>query len=292
MGGNSRQVLRRRIRGIREAAKVTKAMELIASTRMRRAEQRAVNARPYATGLGELMTITLNRANVGADNPLFVRPDDGLALIVHFTTDKGLCGGLNLKLNHSLARFVADEQMPVRVVTVGRKGRDFVLRVGLGLIAEFTELGDGPGIAELRPLCRLVTEMFTRGEVDRAYLCYPQFISVMTQRPVVERMLPVAPVESGEEGSRDVLLEPGPAVILEHLLVRYVEASVYHAYLELVASEHSARMVAMHSATESATELAETMSDDLNRSRQAAVTEEICDVSAASEALSHGAGYE
>lgn len=292
MAGNSRQVLRQRIRSIRETAKVTKAMELIASARMRRAEQRAVNARPYAARLGELMTTTLSRTLMGAEHPLLVRADDGPAIVVHFTTDKGLCGGLNLRLNHALALFVTSEQYPARVVTVGRKGRDFVLRAGLGLLAEFTELGDAPGIMPLRPLCRLLTDMFMRGEVDRVFLCYPQLVSAMTQRPVVERMLPVERAESAPAGSREVLLEPSPTIILDHLLARYVEASVYHAYLELVACEQSARMVAMHAATESATDLAEAMHTDLNKSRQAAITEEICDVSAGAEALSRGVSYE
>lgn len=292
MGGYNRQVLRRRIRGIRETAKVTKAMELIASARMRRAEQRAVNARPYATQLGDLMTLTLSQASVGPDHPFFVRPDDGPALAIHLTTDKGLCGALNSRLHHVLGHFITAQHAPVQVVTVGRKGREFAVRARLDLIAEFSGLGDAPGIAELRPLCRLMTEMFVRGEVDRVYVCYPQFVSVMIQRPVIERVLPAATPESRGAAVQDITFEPEPLVILEHLLLRYVEASVYHAYLELVACEHSARMVAMHSATESATDLAEEMTIEMNRSRQAAVTEEICDVSAGVEAFAHGGSHE
>ena len=285
-------MLRRRIRGVRETAKVTGAMELIASARMRRAEQRALNARPYAKHLTELMTLTLGRAAIGPDHPFFLRSEEGVALVVHITTDKGLCGGLNSRLNHTLGSFIVTQHAPVRVVTVGKKGRDFALRSRLDLKAEFTEFGDAPGIAELRPLCRLITDMFARGEADRVYVCYPQFVSVLVQRPVVERVLPVDALDSRTDIAREVVFEPEPPQILEHLLMRYVEASVYHAYLELVACEYSARMVAMHSATESAAELAEAMTIDLNRSRQAAVTEEICDVSAGVEALAHGGVHE
>ncbi len=266
-------------------------MELIASARMRKAEQRAVDARPYAQHIRELMTLTLSRAAITSEHPFFVRPDDGPALAIHFTTDKGLCGGLNTRLNHALWQFIESVHGPVRVVTVGKKGREFAVRARLGLTAEFSELGDAPGIAKLRPLCHLMTEMFLAREVDRVHLCYPQFVSMLTHTPVVERVLPVELHDSRHMDTREIVFEPEPHTILDHLLVRYVEANVYRAYMELVACEYSARMVAMHSATESATELAEAMTEELNRSRQAAVTEEICDVSAGTEVLTQGARH-
>jgi F-type H+-transporting ATPase subunit gamma len=291
MAGNTRQILRRRIRGIRETAKVTRAMELIASARMRKAEQRAVNARPYAEELSELMAVTLNQAAVGPEHPFFQRPEEGIAVVVHITTDKGLCGNLNSRLNHVLGDFIVSRRSPVRVVTVGKKGRDFVLRARVNLVADFIELGDSPGISGLRPLCRLITDMFVAGEADHVYLCYPRFVSVITQQPVVEQVLPVGSLDSRRKATRETVFEPEASRILEHLLVRYVEASVYHAYLELVACEYSSRMVAMHGATESATDLAEAMSVELNKSRQSAVTEEICDVSAGIEALAGGGAH-
>jgi len=288
MAANSRQVLRRRIRSIRETSKVTRAMELIASARMRRAEQRAVSARPYADHLGTLMALAMSQPAIGPEHSMFRRPEGGAALVVHFTTDKGLCGGLNSRLNHALAKFVLSQSTPVRVATVGRKGRDFALRAGLGLVAEFSGLGDAPGVAALRPLCRLITDAYLRFEIDRVYLCYPRFVNVVTQEPAVECILPVDVVDHGGTAGGEVLFEPEPVQLLEHLVVRYVEASTYHAHLELLASEHSARLVAMHGATESAGELADAMTAELNRARQAAVTEEICDVSAGVEVLDHG----
>jgi len=288
MPGNSRQLLRRRIKGVRETAKVTRAMEMIASARMRRTEQRAVEARPYAARLNTLMALVAADAQARREHSLQGGQEAGRVLVVHITTDKGLCGGLNSRLNHALGALILDTGRPVSVVAVGRKGRDYALRTRLGLVAEFSDLGDAPAIVDLRPLCRLVTDMFVRGEVERVYLLYPQFVSLMVQRPTVEVCLPVVPGPLVTDTGHAFLYEPDVPHVLDALLVRYVEAAVYHAYLERVASEYAARMVAMHNATDSAIELAEAMTMELNMSRQAAITEEICDVSAGTEALATG----
>lgn len=287
MAGN-RHHFRRRIRSVTETAKVTRAMEMIASARMRRAEQRALDARPYAMRLSELMGLVIGETRVRGGAPWLTRQEVGRVLVVHLTTDKGLCGGLNTRLNHALGQFILDQPVPAGVVTVGRKGRDFVVRNRLDLVAEFSGLGDSPGIADIRPLCRLVADMFSRGETDLVYLCYPRFVSVTTQRPTVERLLPVETVVSESSVHRDFVYEPDADRVLDALLARYVEASMYHAYIELVASEYSARMVAMHDATNSAREMAEDMTIEMNKLRQAAVTEEVCEVSSGAEALTRG----
>jgi len=255
---------------------------------MRRTEQRALEARPYATRMTYLMGLVSADAHMRLLHPYLQTQESARTLVVHFTTDKGLCGGLNSRLNHSLGAFVLEQPAPVDVVVVGKKGREFAVRARLGLVAEFTDFGEAPGIAELRPLCRLVTDRFSRGEVGRVYLAYPRFSSLMVQHPVVELCLPVVPAPAAVDAGQSFVYEPDATRVVEALLIRYVEAAVYHAYLELVASEHAARMIAMHSATESATELADAMTMELNRSRQASITEEICDVSAGTEALSHG----
>ncbi len=287
MAGN-RHRFRRRIRSVTETAKVTRAMEMIASARMRRAEQRALDARPYAMRLSELMGLVMGETRVRGGDPWLSRQEVGRVLVVHLTTDRGLCGGLNTRLNHALGQFILDQPVPVSVVTVGRKGREFVVRNRLDLVAEFSGLGDSPGIADIRPLCRLVTDMFSRGETDLVYLCYPRFVSVTVQRPMVERLLPVETGVSESTVHRDFVYEPDADRVLDALLARYVEASMYHAYLELVASEYSARMVAMHDATNSAREMAEDMTIEMNKLRQAAVTEEVCEVSSGAEALMRG----
>jgi F-type H+-transporting ATPase subunit gamma len=263
-------------------------MEMIASARMRRARQRALDARPYAMGLSELIGLVIGETRMRGGASWLRRQEAGRVLVVHLTTDKGLCGGLNAGLNHGLGQFIADQPVPVDVVTVGRKGREFAVRTRLDLVAQFSGLGDSPGIADIRPLCRLVTDMFSHGETDRVYLCYPRFVSVTVQQPTVERLLPVEMGVSEPTVHRDFVCEPEVNRVLDALLARYVEASIYHAYLELVASEYSARMVAMHDATNSASEMAEDMTTEMNKLRQAAVTEEVCEVSSGAEALTRG----
>lgn len=264
---------------------------MIASARMRRAEQRALDSRPYAMRLSELMGLVIGETRIRGGDPWLRRQEVGRVLVVHLTTDKGLCGGLNTRLNHALGQFILDQPVPVGVVTVGRKGREFVVRTQLDLVAEFSGLGDSAGIADIRPLCRLVMDMFSRGETDLVYLCYPRFVSVTVQRPTVEMLLPVEAVVPESTVHRDFLYEPDVDRVLDALLARYVEASMYHAYLELVASEYSARMVAMHDATNSAREMAEDMTIEMNKLRQAAVTEEVCEVSSGAEALTHGSAH-
>ncbi len=288
MPGNSRQLLRRRIKSVQETAKVTHAMEMIASARIRRAEQRALEARPYAARLNALMGLLAADGRVRKEQPFLCGQEGGRSLVVHITTDRGLCGGLNTRLNHSLGTFILEEAAPASVITLGRKGREFALRARLRLVAEFSGLGDAPAIADLRPACRLVSDMFSRGEASRVLLSYPRFVSLMSHHPMLDTCLPIAPSPRRPLSGDVLVCEPDLAQVVDALLVRYVEAAVYHAYLELVACEYASRMVAMHNATDNAHELAETMTVELNKSRQAAITEEICDVSAGTEALSIG----
>jgi F-type H+-transporting ATPase subunit gamma len=287
MSGN-RQFLGRRIRGVRETGKVTRAMEMVASARMRRTELRAIEARPYERRLSDLFGQVVYQSAVLQEHPFLIRKEEEPVLVLHFTPDKGLCGGLNTRLNHSLAGFLSSRQSGSRVIAVGRKGREFVLRSRMDLLAEFSGMGDAPGIADLRPLCVLATDMFERGESNRVYLSYPRFQSVMVQRPVIERLLPAEPPATEGRRLRDFVYEPDVNRVLDALITRYVEAAVYHAYVECVASEYSARMVAMHNATDSARELVEDMTMELNKARQTAITAEICDVAAGTDALTGG----
>ena len=285
----SRQVLVRRIKGVRETGKVTHAMEMVASARMRRVEVRALEARPYAARLNVLIGEVVSQSSTLREHPLLRRElDEDPALLLHFTPDKGLCGGLNTRLSQSLGGFLVGRPSRAGVVTIGKKGREFALRASLNLVAEFPGFGDAPGVADLRPLCLLAIDMFSRGEFNSVYLSYPRFEGVMAQRPVIEQLLPAQTPEVDKHSSRDYLCEPDASEVLDALMMRYVESSVYHAYLECVASEYSARMVAMHNATDSARELVEEMTMELNKSRQAAITAEICDVAAGTEALTGG----
>jgi len=263
-------------------------MEMVASARMRRTEQRALDARPYANRLSDLIGQVVGQSSVLQEHPLLSRKEEDPVLVLHFTPDKGLCGGLNTRLNQSLADFLLTRKSRSRVVTVGRKGREFALLSRLDLLAEFSGLGDVAGIADLRPVCLLAVDMFTRGESNRVYLSYPRFESVMAQRPVIEQLLPAEPPGADIASLGDFVYEPDVDRVLDALVMRYVEAEVYHAYVECVASEYSARMVAMHNATDSANDLVEEMTMELNKSRQTAITEEICDMAGGTEALSGG----
>jgi len=273
---------------VRETAKVTHAMEIVAGARMRRTEARAVESRPYATYLSHLIGALLGYVESEPTSRLLVSRDPSAVLIIHMTTDKGLCGSLNSRINQSLAAYAVNHIHQVRVATVGRKGRDFVLRSGLELVADFSGLPEAPSMAELMPVCRLAIDMFTSETAGAVYLSYPVFVSTMAQQPVIEQLLPVDTSRTRAHAGANFVIEPDPGALLEALLVRYVEASVYRAYLELVASEYSARMVAMHSATDSAHELSEDLTLELNKVRQAAVTSEMSDVSAGAEALRTG----
>ena len=285
--GKSRQRLRKRIRGVRETAKVTHAMEVVAGARMRRMEERAFEARPYAEGLGELIGVVLDEGGLRREHPLLIDHEADSMLVIHMTTDKGLCGALNTRLNQSLGRYALEHRQAVKIVTVGRKGRDFVVRTGLDLVADFSGLGDALPMSELRPLCRLAIDMFSSGAVGPVYLSYPRFVSTTVQQPSFERLLPIEVGHRRTTGSR-FLIEPEPEALLEALLERYIEAHIYRAHLERVASEYSARMVAMHNATDSARELGEDLTLELNKARQAAVTSELSDVSAGTEGLAAG----
>jgi len=263
-------------------------MEIVAGARMRRTERRALDARPYAARLSELIGVLLGDVQGRREHSLLTGRDSPAVLVVHMTTDKGLCGALNTRLNQLLGAYALEQSDPLKIVTVGRKGRDFVLRSGLDLLAEFSDLGDAPGMAELMPLCHLAMRSFTSGAVGLVYLSYPRFVSTFVQTPVLEQLLPVDIARTRAYSNIEFVVDPESDELLESLLVRHIEAEVYRAYLELVACEYSARMFAMHNATESARDLGEELTLELNNVRQAAVTGEISDVTAGAEALRAG----
>jgi F-type H+-transporting ATPase subunit gamma len=201
------------------------------------------------------------------------------------TTDRGLCGGLNANQNRFVAGFILGQTVPVALVTVGRKGRTFARITHRDLRAEFTGIGDRPSLLETLPISRVVIDDYSNGEVDLVYIAYPRFISTMTQRPTMDVLLPIEPAVLPRAQVAEYIYEPGPSAVLEGLLPRYVEMKVYHAILELIASEQSARMVAMRSASNNAKELIEDLTLVLNKVRQETITEEICDISGGAEAL-------
>jgi len=280
------RLIRRRIKGIQSTAKITRAMEMIATSKMRKAQERGLAGRPYAEKIEQVMAdlAALRREGEEMHPLLQKRPVKKIGML-HITPDRGMCGGLNTNINRTAANFILEQEAPVSLVAVGRKGRDFMRRYGREIRAEFTNLGDRPGWLDTLPVSRIIIDDYTSGEIDRVYIVYPQFISTMVQKPIVHQILPVEPAEIPAAQNVDYIYEPGPTEVLGQLLPRFVEMQVYHAILESIASEQSARMVAMRNATESANELIEELTLMYNKARQETITKELLDITGGAAAL-------
>ncbi|HLH21463.1 MAG TPA: ATP synthase F1 subunit gamma [Chloroflexota bacterium] len=283
--------IRRRIRSTRNMAQITKAMELVAASRMRRAQANVIAARPYSTAIRTLITqLGAARRDGEALHPLLQqRPVQSVGLVM-LTSDRGLAGALNTNVIRAGTEFLLRQEHPVRLVTVGRKGQDFMTRRGRELRATFTQLGDRPDYMAITPIARVIMDDYARGEIDAAYVVYPRFVSTLSQRPQLDQLLPIA-APAGEEPAGpavDYIFEPNPRAILDALLPRYVEVQIYQAVLETIASEQSARMVAMRSANDNATELINSLTLTYNQARQAVITREVLEIASAAEAMAQG----
>jgi F-type H+-transporting ATPase subunit gamma len=282
----STQIFRRRIRSVQGTAKICKAMEMIATAKMRRAQEQAIAGRPYAEEISKVVSDLAVEAQAGGKvHHLLQKREIQKIAIVHMTTDRGLCGGLNANQNRLVASFILEQTMPVTLVTIGRKGRTFARSAQRDLRAEFTGISDRPSLLETLPISRVVIDDYSSGGVDLVYLAYPRFITTMIQRPTMEVLLPIEPAMLPRVQVSEYIYEPDSSAVLGELLPRYVEMKVYHAILELVASEQSARMVAMRNASDNAKELIEDLTLALHKVRQEIITKEICDISGGAEAL-------
>lgn len=280
----SAREIKRRIRSVQNMSQITRAMEMVAAAKMRRAQANVQASRPYSerirTMIAGLAGIT-DGVESGRFPLLEQRPIERISLVV-ITADKGLAGALNSNVIRRGVVFVRESDVPVDMVTVGRKGRDFFTRYGQNVTAEFTRLGDWPTIDDLRPIVDVSIGEFVAGRVDAVYLIYSQFVNVMQQRPVAVQILPITPAEdvAAEDLVSDYIFEPGRDQVLEALLPRYIEVQLYQAMLEAIASEHSARMVAMRNASENAKDLVEELSLSANKARQAQITREVAEIAA------------
>jgi F-type H+-transporting ATPase subunit gamma len=282
----STQVLRRRIRSVEGTAKICRAMEMIATAKMKRTQEQALAGRPYSEKINQVIADLAIRPRVeGQHYPLLEKRETKKIAIAYVATDRGLCGGLNANLSRLVAKFILEQSVPVTVVTVGRKGRAFARRSGLDIRAEFSGISDRPTMLETLAISQVVIDDYSSGYVDLVYLAYPHFVSTMVQQPTMEILLPVEPPELPPTQRGEYIWEPDPAVVLNQLLPRYVEMRVYHAILELIASEQSARMVAMRNASDNAKDVIEDLILTLNKARQETITKEICDISGGAEAL-------
>ena len=279
------RLIRRRIRGVQSTAKITRAMEMIATSKMRRAQEAGVAGRPYDQKIRQVIADLAAMNQTGVSHPLLQRREVKKIGVVHISPDRGLCGGLTANLNRKTAGFILSQKTPVMLITVGRKGIDFMRHYGREMRAEFSQLGDRPSLIDTLPISRVIIDDYTSGYVDEVYVVYTRFISTMVQTPVMEKLLPIEPPAATQTKGTDFEYEPDSEDVLGALLPRFVEMEIYHAILESIASEQSARMVAMRSATDNAAELIQDLTLMYNKARQEAITTELLDISGGAAAL-------
>jgi F-type H+-transporting ATPase subunit gamma len=286
MAANTRDI-RRRIKSVKNTGQITKAMQMVAAAKMRRAQQAAIAGRPYAQLLEKVMVSLKGRVEA-AKHPLLEQREVRKELVVLITTDKGLCGALNTNVVREAAALDKDKTV---FVAVGRKGLQFLARTKRDLLAEFP-LKDNPTFLEAKAVSKFCLTQFLEGNVDRISVLYPSFVNTLTQRPKKVTLLPATPSDIGHEAGKelddagDYLFEPDAASVLDAILPYYVHYEMYQMILEARASEHSARMVAMKSATDNANQLVKDLTLEYNKIRQASITTEILEIATAQVALS------
>jgi len=292
--------IKRRIRSVKNISQVTRAMQMVAASRMRHAQEQVLATRPYSAKAWEVLThLAAQRTNnAQAVHPLLTRRDPIKATgIVLITSDKGLCGAYTGNIIRTTLHFMQDREHPVRVITVGRKGRDFMIRHGGNVIAEFSDLPPRPSLLDITPIAHTAIDDFLKRDFDEVYLAYTDFINTLVQKPTIRRLLPITPerVESSVmreymtdtpvRSTGEYIYEPDPHTILDAVLPRFTELQIFQAILEALASEHSARMVAMRNATDNANELIGDLTLSYYRARQEAITKEMLDIAGGAEAL-------
>jgi F-type H+-transporting ATPase subunit gamma len=280
----SQRDIRRRIGAVGNIKQITRAMQFVAASKLRRAQEATLAARPYAEKIDEVLS-DIAAVLSGEDHPLLVQRESGKRLLVLITTDRGLAGPLNTNTVRFAAREITEHPGDLAVVTVGRKGRDAMRRARVPMEAHFAGFGDRPAFADVLPLARLLTDDYLAGDVGRIEIVYSRFISTLAQKPVLDQLLPIQPAEdtAGIPGNQ-FIFEPNAAAVLEQLLPRYVATRLFQAVLEAKASEESSRMVAMKNATDNAEELSDDLTLSYNKVRQANITREMIEIATGARA--------
>ena len=283
--------IRRRVRAVKSTQQITKAMKMVAASKLRRSQERIINARPFAQKMLAVLNSLAARVDPAA-HPLLAQPAagrDARTLLIVVTADKGLCGSFNTNVIKSSTQFLQENtDRQVALGLVGRKGRDFFRRRGFDVRYEEVGLFSSLKYSHAQAIAKRVMEEFIEGRVSSVYLVYNEFKSVMNQRVVIERVLPIGRLESGDEvpaAGVDYIYEPSADSILGTLLPQHVESQIYRALLESAAAEHAARMTAMDAATRNATEMIDQLTLYMNKVRQAAITREIIEVVSGAQAL-------
>jgi len=281
--------LRRRIRAVKNTQQITKAMKMVAASKLRRAQERIFNARPYALQMRRVLSSLAVRVDPAAHPLLAIREigADSKTLVVIVTADKGLCGSFNTNIIKAAGGFITTSQQVCTLGLVGRKGRDFFGRRGFEVLYEQIGIFQKLRYQDAQAIAQTAIEAFVSGTVDRVMLVYNEFKSVMSQRVVVDELLPIARAEVGASSAPEVdyLYEPSPQEIFDQLLPRYMEVQVYRALVESNAAEHAARMTAMDTATKNSADMISSLTLYMNKVRQAAITREIIEVVSGAQAL-------
>lgn len=282
--------IRRRIKSVRNLAQITRAMEMVSASRLRRAQRNVLATRPYADRILEVVSdLTARSGGSRVGSLLEVRADVKAIALIIVTPDRGLAGSLVSNVLRRATRFMLDERQKGRtvdVIAIGKKGRDFTVRTKQPLVAELTKLGDFPSLEQILGVATVGINGFRERQYDEVYVLYSAFVNTLVQRPLLKRLLPVAaPEEKSTAQKFDYNYEPDQAEVLRALLPRFIEVQLYQSILEAVASEHSARMVAMRNATDNAKDLRRDLTLSLNRTRQANVTKEVSEIAAGTAAL-------
>jgi F-type H+-transporting ATPase subunit gamma len=285
--------IRGKIKSVENTKKITKAMEMVAASKMRKAQDRMRAARPYSDKIRNI-TANLASANPEYTHPFMAKAKGVEAKAVGFivvTTDKGLCGGMNTNLLRQVTlktREMEQAGNAIQAVAVGNKGLGFLSRVGVKLVSSVTQIGDTPHLEKLIGPVKVMLDAYQEGKLDAVYLCYTKFINTMKQEPVVEQLLPLQPkalqADKGAHGW-DYIYEPEAATVIDELLVRYVEALIYQSVAENIASEQSARMVAMKAASDNAGNVIGELKLVYNKTRQAGITKELSEIVAGAAAV-------
>jgi F-type H+-transporting ATPase subunit gamma len=276
--------VRRRIRSVQNTRKITKAMELVAASKMRRAQERVTQARPYADELASIM-VELMRRNPEYKHPMLVPREVKRRVLILVTTDRGQVGGLNSNSVRLALREINSAGVHVGVITVGRKGRDLMRRLRKELIADQSMLGDRPTMGDVLPAARVAIEQYESGEADQVDVVFARFVSVGRQVATLRRLIPVEAPEDAPRIAADFVYEPEPKDVLDALLPRYVEGQVYRAVLENAASEQAARMQAMRNASDNAEDLIGDLTLTANKVRQSTITTELMEIVSGAAAL-------
>jgi F-type H+-transporting ATPase subunit gamma len=285
----STREIRRRIRSVTNIAQVTKAMEAVSAAKMRKAQSQVLATRPYATQAREVLSYVARLTSAESElNPLIKpRPVRRVGILL-VTGDRGLAGGFNANVIRHAAAFMRQKRRAgaeVEVITVGRKGRDWLLRYDPVVRAEFTGLPDTPTVYFIRPIARLLVDDFTSGHFDEVHAIYTDFVNTLRQEPVTHKLLPIEPAEPSVSMAPDYIFEPSAEAVLNQVIYGFTEVQILQALFESLASEHSARMVAMRNASDAAGDLIDTLTLTYNKARQEGVTRELMDIVGGSAAV-------